>query len=109
MGIISSSLIGKNLDFAVGNVTTTLTAVTPTNSEVYAANKQDIENGFDLFVDGKEAVINTRSYINKTNHTTLPEKGHILTDGTNNYKVVTTETDAVGVTIKLDCEAQYQR
>jgi len=82
MSIISSSLISDNLNFAVANMKTTLTAVTPTNSETYVANKQDMEVAFDIFEDGREVTIDTRFYLNKTSYTDLPTKGMILTDGT---------------------------
>ena len=53
-------MIGDNLNFAIANITTTLTAVTPTNSEIYVANKQDIEVAFESFEDGREETVNTR-------------------------------------------------
>lgn len=109
MSIISSSLIGDNLNFAIANITTTLTAVTPTNSETYVANKQDIEVAFEIFEDGREETIDTRFYLNKGSYTTLPTKGMILTDGDQNYKVMSTHNDSANVTLRLDCAGQYQR
>jgi len=109
MSIISSSLISDNLNFAVANMQTTLTAVTPTNSETYIANKQDIEVAFEIFEDGREVTIDTRFYLNKTSYTDLPAKGMILTDGTRNYKVMSTHNDSANVTLRIDCSAQYQR
>lgn len=109
MSIISSNLIGDNLNFAIANITTTLTAVTPTNSETYVANKQDIEVAFEIFEDGREETIDTRFYLNKGSYTTLPTKGMILTDGTNNFKVMNTHNDSANVTLRIDCSGQYQR
>jgi hypothetical protein len=108
MSIISESLIRSNLNFAIDNMTTTLTAVAPTNSEAYVANKQDIETAFEIFQDGREVTIDTRFYISKSEYTDLPSKGMILTDGTRNYKVVNTHTDAANVTLRIECEAQHQ-
>jgi outer membrane protein assembly factor BamA len=113
MSIIDSSLIRKNALFAIGNVSTTLTAVSPTNTATYVANKQDMEIAFAIFEDGRETTIDTKFYltITATDHTEaqLPSKGFVLTDGTNNYKVMGTFKDAKNVTIRLDCQAQGQR
>jgi len=109
MSIISSSLISDNLNFAVANMTTTLTAVTPTNSEVYVANKQDVEVAFEIFEDGREVTIDTRFYLNKSSYTDLPTKGMILTDGSRNYKVMNTHNDSPNITLRIDCSGEYQR
>lgn len=109
MSIISSNLIGSNLNFAIGNMTTTLTAVTPTNAEIYVANKQDMEVSFDIFEDGREATIDTKFYLNKNDYTDLPRKGMLLTDGSKNYKVISTHNDSANVTLRIDCSAQYSR
>lgn len=109
MSIISSNLIGDNLNFAIANITTTLTAVTPTNSETYVANKQDTEVAFEIFEDGREVTIDTRFYLNKTSYTDLPTKGMILTDGSRNYKVMNTHNDSANITLRIDCSGQYQR
>ena len=109
MSIISSSLISDNLNFAVANMTTTLTAVTPTHSEIYVANKQDVEVAFEIFEDGREVTIDTRFYLNKTSHTDLPTKGMVLTDGSSNFKVMSTHNDSANITLRIDCSAQHQR
>ena len=109
MSIISSNLIGSNLNFAIGNMQTTLTAVTPTNAETYIANKQDVEVAFEIFEDGREVTIDTRFYLNKSEYSTLPTKGMILTDGSKNYRVINTHTDASNVTLRIECSAQHQR
>lgn len=109
MSIISSNLIGSNLNFAIGNMETTLTAVTPTNAETYVANKQDVEVAFEIFEDGREVTIDTRFYLNKSEYSTLPTKGMILTDGSKNYRVINTHTDAANVTLRIECSAQHQR
>lgn len=109
MSIISSNLIGSNLNFAIGNMQTTLTAVTPTNAETYVANRQDVEVAFEIFEDGREVTIDTRFYLNKSEYSTLPRKGMILTDGSKNYRVINTHTDAANVTLRIECSAQHQR
>lgn len=109
MSIISSTLMSDNLNFAINNISVTLTAVTPTNDETYVANKQDIETGFAIFEDGRETEIDTKFYLNIGSYTILPSKGTILTDGTTNYKVTNTHKDALNVTLRLDCSSQYQR
>jgi len=102
-----TNLIRSNLDFAIGQITTTLTAVSPTNDEVYVASKQNVAEGFSIFDDGREDAVETKFYINKSEHSILPTKGMILTDGARNYKVVSTFTDSVDVTLKLECSSQY--
>ncbi len=109
MSIISGNLIGSNLNFAIGNMSTTLTAVMPTNSETYVANKQDVEVAFEIFENGREVTIDTRFYLNKSEYSTLPTKGMILTDGSRNYKVINTHTDAANITLRIECSAQHQR
>lgn len=109
MSIISSNLIGSNLNFAIGNMQTTLTAVTPTNAETYIANRQDVEVAFEIFENGREVTIDTRFYLNKSEYSTLPTKGMILTDGSKNYRVINTHTDAANVTLRIECSAQHQR
>ena len=66
MSIISSDLVKKNLNFAIANISVTLTAVTPTNAEIYVCNKQDIDSGFTIFEDGREETLETRFFLNKT-------------------------------------------
>lgn len=87
----------------------TLTHVTPTNAEVYAASKQDIEVAFMVMENGREQTIDTRFYIDRTQYQILPQKGDILTDGTSQFKVVSTKFDAPGITQRIDCEARHQR
>ena len=108
MSIISSALVKSNLDFAIGNVQATLTAV-PTNGETYLANKQDQQVAYEIFENGREVTIDTRFYIAKDDYTTLPSKGMILTDGNKNYKVMNTHEDAINVTLRLECSAEDQR
>lgn len=102
-----TDLISYNLKFAIAQIETTLTAVSPTNNEIYKASKQNVSGGFEIFDDGREDTIETNFYINKTQHSVLPSKGMILTDGLKNYKVVSTSTDSVNVTLKIECSAQY--
>lgn len=102
-----SELITSNLNFAIEQIKTTLTAVSPVNNEVYVASKQNVSGGFSIFDDGREDMIETNFYINKSEHSILPSKGMILTDGTKNYKVVSTFTDSVDVTLKIECSAEY--
>ena len=108
MSIITNTLIGDNLNFAIANMTATLTAVTPTNTETYSANKQDVVIGFNIFEDGREQTADTRFYLNRSSYTTLPSRGMILTDGTRNYKVLETHTDVANVTLKIDCASSLQ-
>ena len=109
MSIISSNLVGSNLDFAITNISVTVTSVTPTNAETYKMNRQDSEVGFIVFDDGREQTVDTKFFLKKSDYTDLPAKGHILTDGTTNYKVMQPHTDSINVTLRLDCSSQYQR
>ena len=104
-----SNLISGNLNFAINQISVTLTAVTPTNSEVYIASKQDVEEGFDIFEEGREVNIDTKFYINLSGYSTLPAKGTVLTDGTTNFKVMNIYDDSINITRRLDCASQYQR
>ena len=44
-----SELITSNLNFAIEQIATSLTAVSPTNNEVYIASKQNVSGGFSIF------------------------------------------------------------
>ncbi len=110
-----TNLISDNLDFAISQLQVSLTAVGsngsahPTNTETYLASKQDIDETFEIFEDGRESNVDTRFYINKSSYTTLPTKGLLLTDGTTTFKVMSHTDDSVGVTRKLDCASKVQR
>lgn len=104
-----TDLIKSNLDFAISQVSTTLTAVTPTNAETYVCNKQDVELSFDIYEDGREQTADTRFYLAIADYAELPSKGMILTDGTRNYEVINTHRDATGTALRIDCAGEYQR
>ena len=110
-----TNLISDNLDFAISQLQVSLTAVGsngsahPTNTETYLASKQDVEETFEIFEDGREANIDTKFYINKSSYTTLPTKGLLLTDGTTTFKVMNHSDDSVGITRRLDCASKGQR
>jgi hypothetical protein len=103
-----TNLISSNLTFAISQIQTSLTSV-PNNGETYIANKQDAELSFDIFGDGREQTIDTSFYINRSEYSVLPSRGIILTDGATNYKVINTHDDALNITRRVDCQAQYQR
>ena len=103
-----TNLISSNLNFAISQIQTSLTSI-PSNGETYIANKQDAESTFEIYEDGREEIVDTKFYINKENYSALPSKGMILTDGSINYKVVNSHTDALNITRRIDCQAQYQR
>ena len=109
MGIISKSFLAENLRFAIGNMSTTLTAVKPANGETYQANKQGMEAAFEVFENGREITIDTKFYIAKDDYTDLPTKGMTLTDGTITYKVINISTDAIGATLRIECSSSTQR
>ena len=102
------NLISSNLNFAISQIQTSLTSV-PGNGETYIANKQDAESSFDIYEDGREEMIDTKFYINRNDYSALPSKGMILTDGVKNYKVVNVHDDALNITRRIDCQAQFQR
>ncbi len=104
-----SNLISDNLNFAISQISVTLTAITPTNSEIYIANKQDAESAFEIFEDGREVTIDTKFYLNRSDYGILPTKGMVLTDGTTNYKVENIHDDSINITRRIDCSSQYQR
>jgi len=108
--IVSTEFASRMTRFAVGNVQTTLTAVSPTNTITYAANKQMIMVGFDIMEVGQEEQVNTRFFIAKQDYPNhLPTKGWILTDGKRNYKVMETVEDVLDATYRIDCASQYAR
>ena len=110
-----TNLISENLDFAISQLQVSLTSVmtdgssNPNNDETYLASKQDVEESFEIYEDGREVTIDTKFYINKSSYTILPHKGDLLSDGTTTFKVVGHFDDSVNVTRRLDCSAQNQR
>jgi len=110
-----TNLISDNLNFAISQLKVSLSAVTadgnphPTNTETYSASRQDVEESFEIYEDGREVTIDTKFYINKSSYSTLPTKGLLLSDGVKTYKVMGHFDDSVSVTRRLDCSAQNQR
>jgi hypothetical protein len=112
MSIISQDLVSANLKFAINNMAVTLTAVTPTNDQIYIANRQSVAETFMIMDDGREESIDTRFYIATTEHDAalLPKKGWILTDGSGKqYKVENHRTDAIQATHRIECKSRNQR
>ena len=101
--------MADNLRFAIGNMSTTLTAVKPANGETYLANKQSMDEAFEVFENGREVIIDTKFYLAKGDHTDLPTKGMVLTDGVTKYKVINLSTDAIGATLTIECSSEFQR
>jgi len=110
-----TNLISENLNFAISQLQVSLTQVTasgsahPTNTQTYLASRQDVEESFEIYEDGREVTIDTKFYINKSSYSPLPTKGMLLSDGTTTYKVMGHFDDSVSVTRRLDCNAQNQR
>lgn len=110
-----SNLISDNLNFAISQIQVSLTQILedgsahPTNATIYLASKQDVEESFDIYEDGREETIDTKFYVNKTSYSILPKKGFLISDGSTNYKVINVFDDSVGVTRRLDCNSQFQR
>lgn len=110
MSIISQELLTGNLRFAIRNVQTTLTVISPASvTATYSANKQGLEIAYSVMENGREQTIDTRFYIAADDTTTPPVKGFVLSDGVNEYKVVSINRDATQHTIRLDCEQRHQR
>lgn len=110
MSIISKEFLTSNLQFAIRNVPSTLTQISPTTSVTvtFAANKQGLEIAFTVLENGREATIDTRFYIADEGQT-LPRKGFVLSDGEQEYKVISRNHDATKHTLRIDCEARHQR
>jgi hypothetical protein len=103
-----SDLISKNLNFAIAQIGVSLTSV-PDNGEIYLANKQDSDESFEVYEDGREEILDTKFYITISGYSNLPSKGTILTDGSTQFKVMKIQDDSIGVTRRLDCSSTYQR
>jgi len=99
----------NNLQFAIGNTQVTLQPVKPPRATTYSACRQGIDVAYQVFDSGREETVDTRFYIDAKNYNELPSKGDILTDGETKYKVNESNTDARGITLRIDCVRIHQR
>ena len=111
MSILSQALMRANLDFAIGNLPVTLQQVRPTTSvtTTFSASRQNVDTSFVVMMDGREETVDTRFYIDAAAYTTVPTKGWVLSDGTRNYKVQSTQIDSYGVGYRIECSSEHAR
>lgn len=99
------------MDFALLDFPVTLTTVLPTGSVgvEFAATKETLEDGFVVEENGREIHLDTRFYLNIDGVSTYPEKGWVLDDGTNEFKVNMDKLYADTVCLRIDCSARYSK
>lgn len=118
MGILSSSLVQMNLNFAISNMSVTLEGQDDYSGKNFTANKQSLDEAFVIFESGREATVDTRFYVKLYDsngdaiaQSDTPTKGWVFKESgtTNFFKVNGTSTDPTGNVLRLDCESRYQR
>jgi len=111
MASISTAILSADMDFALLDFPVTLTTVLPTGSVgvQFAATKETLEDGFVVEENGREIHLDTRFYLNIDGVSPYPEKGWVLDDGTNEFKVNMDKLYADTVCLRIDCSARYSK
>lgn len=112
MSILSDDFIASNLRFAIGNRATVLTQVRPTTSVTVTieASKQNVEESFEILIDGKEEQVDTMFIVDQTQLQAKPKKGFIFSDTEGvKYRVQSTRSDYARIGLTLMCVSSKQR
>lgn len=100
--------LSSDLDHAIEDFQVTLTTILPTSSEdvQFTASKEELLTGFVVEDSGREVTLDRRFHLNINGLSTYPDKGWVFTDGTNQHKVQSTQVDASGLLLQLDCSSR---
>ena len=111
MASITTAILSADLDFALLDFPVTLTTVLPAASVgvEFDATKEALDDGFVVEESGREIHLDTRFFVNIDGVSPYPEKGWVLDDGTNEYKVNMDKIYADGICLRLDCTARYSK
>ncbi len=111
MASITTAILSADLDFALLDFPVTLTTVLPAASVgvEFDATKESLDDGFVVEESGREIHLDTRFFVNIDGVSPYPEKGWVLDDGTNEYKVNMDKIYADGICLRLDCTARYSK
>ena len=105
----SLTQLAADVDFANNDCQVTLTTISPSSSSgvEFTASQQTLVESFSVEVNGRDAIIDQRFYINANGLSTVPSKGWVLRTRGTDYKVFETSLDAVGVLLTLTCISRY--
>lgn len=100
--------LSNDLDHAIEDFQVTLSVIRPTaHSAVnFTASQEELAAGFVVEDNGREITLDRRFHLNINGLTVVPSKGWVLDDGTNQFKVQSTQTDASGILLLLDCSSR---
>ena len=109
---LSKSVLSGDLDFLISETGKDFTGVSPAGiaSKVFVGSLAEIEEGYELEVNGREVLIDARLTINAEAYETKPTKGAVLKDpnGTK-YKVVQVAFEDFSPSYVLPLSSQYAR
>ena len=110
MASYTTAQISDDLDFANNDFQVTLTTVSPSSSSgvTFTASQEALRERYAVEVNGREAMVDRRFFINVNGVSTYPSKGWVLSTGGNTYKVFETGLDNGGVMLTLTVISQYQ-
>ena len=112
MASISTTQLATDLDFANLDMAVTLTTVSPAANEgdEFEASQEALREMFEVEVNGREAMVDRRFFINVNGVSTYPTKGWVLTSSGDSvsYKVNDINLDAAKVMLTLTCISQNQ-
>lgn len=111
MAHYTDAQLSADLNHAISDFQVTLTTVLPTSSVgvEFTASEESLLSGFIVEDSGREITLDRRFHINIDGITTYPSKGWVFNDGTHQHKVQTTQTDASGLLLMLDCSSRRAR
>lgn len=111
MSILSDDFIASNLRFAIANRSTVLTQIRPTGTATVTilASQQNVEESFEIQIDGREEQVDTMFVIDQTGLPQMPKKGFVFEDSSGKqYKVQSTKNDYARIGLTLMCISKNQ-
>ena len=109
MASYTTAQLSDDLDHALDDFAVTLTTVLPSASVgvTFSASRQNLTAAFVIEENGRETQIDSRFHININGLTTVPAKGWVLNDGSEDLKVISTSKGPGGVELQLDVVSRY--
>jgi len=110
MASVTTAQLSSDADFAIGDFTATLTIISPASEAdtTYTATRNFLTIGYEVEINGREAMVDCRWYLNINGLSTYPDKGWCFSSGGTNYKVADVKRDQSNIVLTLDCISQTQ-
>ena len=105
MSSISNSQLSSDMDHAIKDFGVTLTVVLPSSQSggTFSATRTSSTIGYVVTDTGRQIEIDASFFINLVGLSTYPEKGWVLSIGSQEYKVMEIKKDPSHSALKLEC------